>query len=83
MSNAGRTPRNVTGQQLIRALQRLGYVFVRQQGSHMRLRPPTPGKPVTVPNHNPIRVGTLEFILSDLAAHLGVDRDELLRRLNL
>jgi hypothetical protein len=36
---------------------------------------------ITIPRHSPLRVGTLNAILSDVAAQLGVSRDELLRRL--
>jgi len=36
---------------------------------------------VTIPNHDPLRVGTLGAILASVAAHLGVSREELLRRL--
>jgi hypothetical protein len=36
---------------------------------------------VTVPNHNPLRVGTLAAIISDIAAHQRLDRDELLKKL--
>ena len=36
---------------------------------------------VTVPAHDPLKVGTLAGILGDVAAHLQLERDELLRRL--
>jgi uncharacterized protein YidB (DUF937 family) len=36
---------------------------------------------VTIPNHRPIKVGTLNAILRDVADHFGVDRDELIQRL--
>lgn len=29
-------PRNLSGRELAHALERLGYVFMRQSGSHMR-----------------------------------------------
>jgi len=31
-------PRGVSGERLVRALKRLGYIQVRQKGSHARLR---------------------------------------------
>jgi len=34
-----------------------------------------------VPDHDPIKVGTLADILKDVAEHSGLDRDELLERL--
>lgn len=36
---------------------------------------------VTIPDHSPLRVGTLSSILSEVASHLGLTRDELLERL--
>jgi hypothetical protein len=36
---------------------------------------------VTIPAHDPLKIGTLAAILADIAAHLKIDRDELLRRL--
>lgn len=34
---------------------------------------------VTVPNHDPLRVGTLGAILDGVARHHGISRDELIR----
>jgi hypothetical protein len=36
---------------------------------------------VTVPNHESLKLGTLAGILSDVAAHFQITRDELLKRL--
>jgi hypothetical protein len=36
---------------------------------------------VTLPTHEPLKVGTLAAILAEVAEHLNVDREELLRRL--
>jgi phage protein D len=36
---------------------------------------------VTVPNHDPLRVGTLSAILAAVAAHHGLSRNELLQTL--
>jgi hypothetical protein len=32
--------------------------------------------------HSPLRVGTLNAILSDVAAHLGISKDEVIRRVS-
>ena len=61
-------PRGVSADRLIRALKLLGYVVIRQHGSHVRLR--HPGPPVStiiVPKHNPIKTGTLHSLLSEVA----------------
>jgi len=61
-------PRDVSADRLIRALERLGYEVVRQKGSHIRLRHAgPPAHLVTVPRHNPLKVGTLQAILAEIA----------------
>ncbi len=59
----------VSGDQLIRALAKFGYIAVRQKGSHVRLRHSSDPQrlPVTVPLHNEIAFGTLRRILRDAA----------------
>jgi predicted RNA binding protein YcfA (HicA-like mRNA interferase family) len=80
-----RTPRDLSGKKLIRGLGKLGYEETRQSGSHVRLtRQPGEGSDeeehhVTVPLHNPLRVGTLNAILGDVAGHLGMSKDEVIR----
>ena len=75
-------PRDLSGSDLVKALGRLGYPVTRQTGSHIRLSTDQPAPHhLTVPAHDPLKVGTLAAILGDVAAHLKVERDELLRRL--
>ena len=75
-------PRDLSGADLVRALGRVGYRVTRQTGSHVRLSTDRPTEHhLTVPAHDPLKVGTLAAILGDVAAHLEIDRDELLRRL--
>lgn len=77
-----RLPRDVSGQDLARALGRYGYRPTRQTGSHVRLTTQRGGEHhVTIPAHDPLRIGTLAGILADVAAHLGVTRDELVNAL--
>jgi predicted RNA binding protein YcfA (HicA-like mRNA interferase family) len=75
-------PRDLDAPELIKALQRIGYRVVRQTGSHVRLQSDLP-RPhaLTIPNHAPLKVGTLSAILSDVAAQRGVDKDALTRML--
>ena len=63
----------VSGRQVIRVLERLGYEVVRQRGSHIRLRDENDPEhlPVTVPNHKSLKPGLLRKILRD--ANLTVD----------
>lgn len=75
-------PRDLSGSELAKALRRVGYETTRQTGSHIRLVTAERGQHhVTVPNHNPLKVGTLSGILGDVAAHLEIPREELVRRL--
>ena len=77
-----RVPRDLDSPELIKALARLGYRTVRQSGSHIRLQADQP-KPhaLTIPNHTPLKLGTLMAILNEVAQHHEVSRDDLVRRL--
>ena len=71
----------VSGRQVIRVLERLGYQVVRQKGSHIRLRDESDPEhlPVTVPEHRSLKPGLLRQILRD--ANLTVDEFvDLLKR---
>lgn len=73
-----RLPRDLTGAQLIRALGKLGYAPTRQTGSHVRLTCPSPAQHhVTIPLHDPLRIGTLAAILSAVSEAHGMTRDAL------
>jgi predicted RNA binding protein YcfA (HicA-like mRNA interferase family) len=75
-------PRNLSGAELVQALQKVGYTVTRQKGSHIRLTTNRNGAHhVTVPDHDPLKVGTLASILRDVAEHLALDRDALLEDL--
>jgi len=58
----------------IRALQRDGWIVIRQKGSHLRLQKRTTDEilKLTVPAHRPIKRSTLSHILKQ--ARLPVDR---------
>ena len=71
-------PRNLSGVDLAQALKKLGYSVTRQTGSHMRLTTQQQGEHhVTIPCHDPLRVGTLAAILAEVGAHFGLAREEL------
>ncbi len=73
-----RLPRDLTGAQLIRALAKLGYQPTRQTGSHVRLTCELPAQHhVTVPLHDPLRIGTLAAILAAVAETQGLTREAL------
>lgn len=75
-------PRDVTGIQLVTLLGIYGYKVTRQKGSHIRLTTNSPQEHhITVPHHNPIRIGTLSNILSEIAAQQGITKDKVLQDL--
>lgn len=77
-----RLPRDVSGDDLAKALAGLGYRVSRQTGSHVRLTTREQGEHhVTVPRHVALRVGTLAGVLGDVAEHLGLTREALIERL--
>ena len=79
-----RLPRNLSGAELASLLaRRYGYVVTRQRGSHMRLTSNYVGHEhhVTIPRHDPLKVGTLRSILHDVATYLGTDIYDLQQEL--
>jgi predicted RNA binding protein YcfA (HicA-like mRNA interferase family) len=75
-------PRDLSGQDLVKALKKLGYEVSRQTGSHIRLTTQQQGEHhITIPAHNPLKVGTLNAILRDIGNHFKLSRDELLNQL--
>ena len=79
-----RLPRDCDAPQLVRTLQRFGYRVTRQTGSHIRLESQAaPTHRVTLPNHSPIKIGTLHSILKDIAGHHKLTVEQLVRQLDL
>lgn len=57
--------RRVSGQKVVSALKRMGFVQARQRGSHVVMRKDTPEGAVgcVVPMHREVATGTLHSIL--------------------
>ncbi len=74
-----RLPRDIDGQRLILLLQKLKYSVVRQTGSHTRLTCNTEFAEhhITVPLHSPLKIGTLNSILNDIADFHSLSKDQL------
>ena len=54
----------VSGREVVKALEKMGYVFDRARGSHMILRQhDPPHRRLTVPNHDEVAKGTLRAII--------------------
>jgi predicted RNA binding protein YcfA (HicA-like mRNA interferase family) len=72
-------PRNLSGKDLVKKLKKLGYEPTRQVGSHIRLTTLENGTHhITIPEHKPLKIGTLSSILKDVAEHFKISREELL-----
>lgn len=79
-----RLPRDVTGANLVKALRKLEYKVTRQKGSHIRVTTQHGGEHhEAIPNHNPIKIGTLSSILKSIAAHHKMTVEDLVRHLEL
>ncbi len=77
-----RLPRDLSGSDLAQSLRKLGYSITRQTGSHLRLTTHEHGEHhLTVPQHSPLRIGTLSAILADVASHFEISREQLLDKL--
>ncbi|MCS7066278.1 MAG: type II toxin-antitoxin system HicA family toxin [Fimbriimonadales bacterium] len=65
-----RVPR-ISGRECVKALQKAGFYFKRQEGSHMILRRDEPFAQVVVPDHKELGTGLLRAIIRQ--AGLSVD----------
>ncbi len=61
----------VSGRKCAKALEKIGFFFVRQTGSHMVYRRNKPYAQVVIPNHRELHRGTLRDIIKQ--AGLTVD----------
>lgn len=78
-----KVPRDVSGKDLIKILSKYGYKVVRQTGSHIRMSATTIDgvKNITIPNHFPIKLGTLMSIISEVASQLNIDKEDIIGKL--
>jgi predicted RNA binding protein YcfA (HicA-like mRNA interferase family) len=76
-------PRDLAGADLVRVLcKHFGYRQVNREGSHIILQVETPQHHrLAVPDHHPLRLGTLNAILRSVASVQGVEKEDILRRL--
>ncbi len=68
----------------MKKLANVGYVVTIQKGSHIRLsrKDENGGNHITIPDHDPIKIGLLSKILNDVARQLDISREELLKLIN-
>lgn len=71
-------PRDLYGKDLVKLLGKLGYEPTRQVGSHIRLTTSRNGTHhITIPDHRPIKLGTLSGILKEIGIHFGKTKEEI------
>ena len=68
-------PRDVNGAKAVRALKRFGFIQLRQTGSHLILR--KENRTVVVPQHKPLKPGTLKGIVEQAGLTLEQFATEL------
>ncbi len=68
-------PRDLPGRAVVRALQRLGFQFAHQAGSHAIMKKGV--RTVVVPQHKAIKPGTLKSLIEQA----GITLEELVRKL--
>ncbi|MDZ4824269.1 MAG: type II toxin-antitoxin system HicA family toxin [Flavobacteriales bacterium] len=70
-------PRDISADDLVKSCRKLGYENTRQSGSHIRMTTQQNGEHhITIPNHAPVKIGTLSAILNDIAEHFGKTKSE-------
>jgi len=76
-------PRDIDGKFLAKLLtKKYQYTVSRQTGSHLRLTTRIKGEHhITIPQHKPLKAGTLNGILKDIASHLEIEKEDLIREL--
>ncbi|MBF0557439.1 MAG: type II toxin-antitoxin system HicA family toxin [Nitrospirae bacterium] len=76
-------PRDLSGSNLSKLLLLYGFGITRQTGSHIRLMSKHTGVEchITIPNHSPLKIGTLSNILNDIADYLKCDKESLMQEL--
>ena len=73
----------VSGPQVIKLLESLGYTRIRQRGSHVALRKVTPlgEHNITIPAHKVLAKGTLNDILTRVSLWNSTTKEDLLKQL--
>ena len=77
-------PRNISGKKLVKILYKIGYRETRRTYTHIRLSQKNPHNQehhITIPDHNDIKIGTLNNIINDLSDHLRIEKKKLIEEL--
>ncbi|MEO0083863.1 MAG: type II toxin-antitoxin system HicA family toxin [candidate division WOR-3 bacterium] len=75
-------PRDIGGDDLVKLLKKYGYQITRQTGNHIRLTSTFKGEHhLTIPKYKPIKIGTLNNILNDVADYIKKDKQKIIEEL--
>ena len=77
-----KTPRDLSGKELIKLLSKYGYIITTQRGSHIKITTQENGEHhLAIPNHSPLKVGTINGILTQVANHFSITKNEIFENL--
>ena len=74
-------PRDVSADKLVRVISQYEYSISRQVGSHIRLTNQDGTHNITIPNHDPIKPGTLHSIIKDVCSVNNLSVSEFIKKL--
>lgn len=76
-------PRDISGQELMKLLKKsYAYEKTRQVESHIRVTTYLNSEHhITIPDHSPVRIGTLNMIINDVAKHFQASKEEVMANL--
>jgi predicted RNA binding protein YcfA (HicA-like mRNA interferase family) len=77
-------PRNLDSNDFIKILKHLNYNKVHQKGSHIKFSKIINGskQSITIPNHKPLKVGTLSSIIKQICQQNNFNKDYLIKLIN-
>jgi predicted RNA binding protein YcfA (HicA-like mRNA interferase family) len=75
-------PRDISSDELVKVVvSQYGYSTSRQTGSHIRLTNEDKSHSITIPNHKPIKIGTLSAIIKDVCTVNKVSVSDFVKKL--
>lgn len=77
-----RTPGDLSGKELIKLLSKYGYTITTQRGSHIKITTQENGEHhLAILNHNPLKIGTFNGIITQVANHFSVTKNQVFENL--
>ena len=72
----------MAAKKLIKLLKVYGYEVVSQKGSHIKVTTRLIGEHhLAIPNHDPLKIGTLNAIIRQVAEHLDKNKEDVMKEL--